>query len=290
MGTSLLQAAHTHVRQITSFPSTTCVPGPAQTHSTHDLTVPFRTFFNTVALQRGSWTTSAVPVKFNGSILKGIWSLHDMGTTHKFVGEAERRPEHLCTRMDCLWALHLPPRGIDSNGSWLTEVSVEKCPPPASICGGHWDGLVSGICPVDVFMNPVYCQTFRRVQLAVYQNHLLGCVTRFVNVGTAKTGLSLDWQAAQSGPCTRAWGWTSDSWVLSSTAATFQKESAHVAAWLTQKPLRLHAAACCFLLQPVCSSLYLHDRCFWNRELSFYFLPASSSNCPVWQNIWCQAC
>lgn len=268
----------------------TYVPGPGQTHWTHDLTVPFRTLFNTVPLQRGSWTTSAVPVKFNASILKGIWSLHKMGTTHKFVGKAQRRPEHLCTWTECLSALHLPPCGIDSNGSWLTEVSVEKCPPLASICGGHWDGLVSRICPVDVFMNPVYCQTFRRVQLAVYQNHLLGCVARFVNVGTAKTGLSLDWQAAQSGPCTCAWGWTSDSWVLSSTTATPPKESARVAARLTQKPLWLHAATCHLLLQPVLISLYLHDRCFRNRELSFNFPPDSSYSCPVQENIWCWAC
>lgn len=38
-------------------------------------------------------------------------------------------------------------------------------------------------------MNPVYCQPFRRVQLAVYQDHLLSCVARFVYVGTAKIRL-----------------------------------------------------------------------------------------------------
>ena len=123
------------------------------------------------------------------SILKGIWSLDEMRTTHKFVREAEGRLERLCWRRERLWSLRLPPCGINSNGSWLTEVTVEKCPPPASICSGHWDGLVSGIRPVDILMNPVYCQSFRRVELAVYQNHLLSCVTRFVYVGTAKTGL-----------------------------------------------------------------------------------------------------
>lgn len=130
---------------------------------------------------------------FNSSglakILKGIWSLDEMKSTHKIVREAERRLECLCWQRECLWSLHLPPCGINSNGSWLTEVTVEKCPPPASICSGHWDGLVSRVRPIDILMNPVYCQSFRRVQLAVYQNHLLSCVTRFVYVGTAKTGL-----------------------------------------------------------------------------------------------------
>lgn len=116
-------------------------------------------------------------------------------TTHKFVREAERWLECLSWQRECLWSLHLPPCGINSNGSWLTEVTVEKCPPPASICSGHWDGLVSRIRPIDVLMDPVYCQSFGRVQLAVYQNHLLGGVTRFVYVGTAKTGLvmALTW-------------------------------------------------------------------------------------------------
>lgn len=126
----------------------------------------------------------------------------------------------------CLGCAHLPLCGVHSNGSGLAEVTVEKCPSPASICSGHWDGLVSRVCPVDVLMDPVNGQSLGGVELAVNEDHLLGRVTRFVDVGAAGTG--------------------------GHRAPTQLQNWAPGAAWLHRNPYSAPTTFC-FLLQPLIS-------------------------------------
>lgn len=125
-------------------------------------------------------------------------------------------------------------------------------------------------------MNPVYCQPFRRVQLAVYQDHLLSRVARFVYVGTAKmrlvTGLmqhrrgSADVRGAGPQRQLSAGQHHSDLTGITCSRGTGMDTETFM-------------AACCILLRLsptfVLNSLYLDGRHLQDRELSVcYLLPA----------------
>lgn len=157
-----------------------------------------------------------------------------------------------------LWCSHPPLCGIHSDGSGLTEVTVEKCPPPSPICSGHWDGLVSRVCPVDVLVDPVNGQSLGGVELAVDQDLLLGRVTRFVNVGAAGTG-------GHRAPTGLPQG---------SQGLPRAPRAGPRAAWLAQEPLW---CSCSLLLSPTASYFLVPIRQhFHNRELFislFYLLP-----------------
>lgn len=200
------------------------------------------------------WSTSAVlckplqrPLSLNMEVNPLGSNLWHMWCTW-VLWEAERQLEFRLKSTNISFS-HSPPCGINSNGSRLTEVAVKKCPPPAPICSGHWDSLVSRIRPVDILVNPVNRQPFRRVQLAVYQNHLLRCVAGFVYVCTAETGFvtGLAWHREGCADVHRAGA--QEGLSAGSITPTQWEQSAHVARWLTKKPLQLCTASfCCFLL------------------------------------------
>lgn len=74
---------------------------------------------------------------------------------------------------------------VQRDASGLAQVGVDQHASLGGVHGGHRDGLVSGVGPVQVVLEPVQSQTHRGVQQRVHQGHLLGGVTGLVDEGTA---------------------------------------------------------------------------------------------------------
>lgn len=56
----------------------------------------------------------------------------------------------------------LPLSGVHSDSTRFTQLRGDQDPPLLAVSSGDRDGLVSGVSPVDVLVNPVYCQALWR--------------------------------------------------------------------------------------------------------------------------------
>lgn len=82
----------------------------------------------------------------------------------------------------------LPVVRIQRYASGFTQVGVDEDTSLGGVHWGHRDGLVPGVGPVQVVLEPVQSQTHRGVQEWIHQRHLLGGVTGLVDEGTAGEG------------------------------------------------------------------------------------------------------
>lgn len=75
--------------------------------------------------------------------------------------------------------------GIQRDAAGLAQVSADEDPPLSRIHRGHRDGLVTGVAPVQVVLQPVQRQPHGGVEPRVHQRHLLGGVAGFVDESAA---------------------------------------------------------------------------------------------------------
>lgn len=78
--------------------------------------------------------------------------------------------------------------GIQRNGPGFAQVGVDEDASLGGVHRGHGDGLVPGVGPVQVVLEPVQGQTHGGLQERVQQRHLLGGVAGLVDEGTAGGG------------------------------------------------------------------------------------------------------
>lgn len=74
---------------------------------------------------------------------------------------------------------------IQRYASGLAQVGADEHPPLGGVRRGNGDGLVSGVCPVKVVLEPVQGQTHWGVEVGIHQRHLLRGVAGLVDEGTA---------------------------------------------------------------------------------------------------------
>lgn len=75
--------------------------------------------------------------------------------------------------------------GVQRDAAGLAQVVAEEDPPLGGVHRGHGDGLVPGVAPVQVVLQPVQRQTHGGVEPRVHQRHLLGGVAGLMDEGAA---------------------------------------------------------------------------------------------------------
>lgn len=80
---------------------------------------------------------------------------------------------------------HLPVVGVQRYAPGLAQVGADEDPPLGGVHRGHRDGLVPGVGPVQVVLQPVQSQAHGGVEPRIHQRHLLGGVAGLVDEGTA---------------------------------------------------------------------------------------------------------
>lgn len=70
----------------------------------------------------------------------------------------------------------------------LAQIGADERPPLGGVHRGDRDGLVPGVCPVKVVLEPVQGQTHGSVEVRVHQRHLLRGVAGLVDEGTVGGG------------------------------------------------------------------------------------------------------
>lgn len=58
-----------------------------------------------------------------------------------------------------------PVVGIQRNAAGFAQIAADEDPPLGGVRRGHGDGLVSGVCPVEVVLEPVQGQTHGGVKV-----------------------------------------------------------------------------------------------------------------------------
>lgn len=85
----------------------------------------------------------------------------------------------------CHISSHSPVVGVQRYAPGLAQVGADEDPPLGGVHRGHRDGLVPGVGPVQVVLQPVQSQAHGGVELRIHQRHLLGGVAGLVDEGTA---------------------------------------------------------------------------------------------------------
>lgn len=78
-----------------------------------------------------------------------------------------------------------PVVGIQRYAAGFAQIGADEDPPLGGVRRRHGDGLVPGVGPVEVVLEPVQGQTHRGVKVRIQQRHLLGGVAGLVDEGTA---------------------------------------------------------------------------------------------------------
>lgn len=81
-----------------------------------------------------------------------------------------------------------PVVGIQRYAAGFAQIGADEDPPLGGVRRRHGDGLVPGVGPVEVVLEPVQGQTHRGVKVRIQQRHLLGGVAGLVDEGTAGGG------------------------------------------------------------------------------------------------------
>ena len=63
-----------------------------------------------------------------------------------------------------------PINRIDRNGPGFLQAVLNKNSPHVPLEVGELDGVLASVCPVDVIVDPVHCQTIRCSQLVLYHH------------------------------------------------------------------------------------------------------------------------
>lgn len=79
-----------------------------------------------------------------------------------------------------------PSLRIHSDGPRLAQLGADQHVSPASIRGGHRDGSVARVGPVEVMVDPVQSQTLRGMQIRIDQGNVARRVACFVDVRTVE--------------------------------------------------------------------------------------------------------
>lgn len=112
------------------------------------------------------------------------------------VHEAKEDNQQLKTRKQWLWSdkisnptcnASLLIDGVDHYGSRLLQVFCDQCLSSAAICCCHRDGLQSAVSPVEVAMDPIYCDALWGLNSVVNHCSVVWGVASHVYGGAARS-------------------------------------------------------------------------------------------------------